>query len=485
MSDQRTLLKAINEKYFDDDDPGEFFGDIVFLNSSPITKNEFFPPIITLCDYGIEIVGHFGLSADKLANVTELDLTDNKLSDWSQILLILKKFPSLKFLNLAYNSFKPPDNQVDIDPTKKTFGLNKLILNGNPLINNWRTVNQFTEMCPYLEELHLSKNEFEVRENDSLSHSSLLYLYMSRNPKIRNLQLLLDSLSGVSSLKSLSLSDCSISEVPSKAFGEKTIINYINLSGNPISTWEEIEKLRDFKHLTELRIQGCPFSDGYPTKERRMLLVARLPNIRILNGGDRIPVDERENYERSFVRYFFDTRHCERPSRWQELVNVHGNLQPLVNVDLAPKTSLSLKIVFGEQERLDVINLYQTVGQFKHLCSGYFNIKVDDFRVFYINQETFEHCGAEEMRLMQKELYTYNIQPGDSFMVQEKYQKSVSMPEGMRRRRRTSSSSKSFSYSPKNKETQKESPGTTPPRRKYAQVHLLSKNNNPMGTPVS
>ncbi|CAB4063714.1 TBCEL [Lepeophtheirus salmonis] len=331
MSDQRTLLKAINEKYFDDDDPGEFFGDIVFLNSSPITKNEFFPPIITLCDYGIEIVGHFGLSADKLANVTELDLTDNKLSDWSQILLILKKM------------------------------------------------------------------------------------------NLKNLQLLLDSLSGVSSLKSLSLSDCSISEVPSKAF----------------VLGKRLKKLRDFKHLTELRIQGCPFSDGYPTKERRMLLVARLPNIRILNGGDRIPVDERENYERSFVRYFFDTRHCERPSRWQELVNVHGNLQPLVNVDLAPKTSLSLKIVFGEQERLDLMI----------------------FRVFYINQETFEHC--------------------------EKYQKSVSMPEGMRRRRRTSSSSKSFSYSPKNKETQKESPGTTPPRRKYAQVHLLSKNNNPMGTPVS
>lgn len=38
-----------------------------------------------------------------------------------------------------------------------------------------------------------------------------------------------------------------------------------------------------------------------------MLLVARLPNVQILNGGDVIPSNEREDAERAFIRFYLDT----------------------------------------------------------------------------------------------------------------------------------------------------------------------------------
>ena len=72
----------------------------------------------------------------------------------------------------------------------------------------------------------------------------------------------------------------------------------------------------------------------------------------MLNGGDKIGPVEREDAERAFIRcslltlnttqilicrHFLDTPEDERPSRFEELVAVHGLLDPLVNVDLTPE----------------------------------------------------------------------------------------------------------------------------------------------------
>ena len=72
------------------------------------------------------------------------------------------------------------------------------------------------------------------------------------------------------------------------------------------------------------------------------MLVARLPNVKVLNGGDMISKTEREDSERAFIRYFLDTPEQERPQRWQELVEVHGILDPLVNIDLSPDMSVKV-----------------------------------------------------------------------------------------------------------------------------------------------
>ena len=72
------------------------------------------------------------------------------------------------------------------------------------------------------------------------------------------------------------------------------------------------------------------------------MLVARLPNVKVLNGGDMISKTEREDSERAFIRYFLDTPEQARPERWQELVEVHGILDPLVNIDLSPDMSVKV-----------------------------------------------------------------------------------------------------------------------------------------------
>ena len=73
------------------------------------------------------ISGHNGIiSRNKLSHVVELDLTDNLLSDWTEICTLLKMFPSLEFLNLSNNLLTPSAEFLHSVSSKMSHGLRKL-----------------------------------------------------------------------------------------------------------------------------------------------------------------------------------------------------------------------------------------------------------------------------------------------------------------------------------------------------------------------
>eukprot|EP00092_Neocalanus_flemingeri_P028397 GFUD01030835.1.p1 GENE.GFUD01030835.1~~GFUD01030835.1.p1 ORF type:complete len:388 (+),score=77.84 GFUD01030835.1:140-1165(+) len=199
-------------------------------------------------------------------------------------------------------------------------------------------------------------------------------------------------------------------------------LHSLNISTTKINSWTEVEKLRKFPGLNDLRIQGCPFLDEYTAHEKRMMLIARLPNVKVLNGGDRIKTTEREDAERSFIRHFLDTPESIRPSRFAELVAVHGLLAPLVNIDLSPDMNIKVSIYHKDECREESISVMQSVKQFKQLLQGYFNVAPANMRLWYYDQEMTKIAGPEEMKFANKELYTYNVIDGDYFVVDEKAQ---------------------------------------------------------------
>lgn len=266
--------------------------------------------------------------------MAELDLTDNLISDWQQVLSLLDTFPSLEFLNLSNNMLNHP-----IDPEAilnspvggKKLPMRKFALNGNRV--DWSTVSLLTRLMPDLEELYLSTNNLgNPRDGDNnnvadedivFKHGSIRQLFLSCNP--------LDNFDEISehvvmrcpNLQLLSLAECPVNTVPSFptdegkriwkclkfelfemafSFSGPICLTSLNLSTTQISSWEEVDKLRNFPSLTELRLQHCPVLRSYTAHERRMLLVARLPNIQVLNGGGKITANEREDAERAFIR---------------------------------------------------------------------------------------------------------------------------------------------------------------------------------------
>ena len=177
----------------------------------------------------------------------------------------------------------------------------------------------------------------------------------------------------------LSLAECPIGLLPHPDDIESipTGLNSLNVSTTKIDSWQEVEKLRKFPGLNDLRIQGCPFLDEFTRKEKRMLLVARLPNVTVLNGGDMITKTEREDAERAFIRHFLETPEEQRPARWQELVDIHGLLDPLVNIDLTPEMNIKVDIRTAICEFIASISLFsglhllqRSVQRGAHLCQA-------------------------------------------------------------------------------------------------------------------
>ena len=165
------------------------------------------------------------------------------------------------------------------------------------------------------------------------------------------------------------------------------------------------------------------------------MIVARLPNIKVcrnhlklflnkpvqvLNGGDPINGQERDEAERSFIRYFLDIQEEKHPKRVSELVAVHGNLDPLVKIDLSPEFFFKVTIYYGDQARNMTVSVRQRVKHFKSKLQQLFHLSPCSMRVWYYDQEMYKVAGPEEMKWPMKGLYTYDIQDGDYFVVEEK-----------------------------------------------------------------
>ena len=60
------------------------------MSCSPESKKGLVPNIISLNNYNINVFGGGGDSGLQLKHITDLDLTDNLVSDWSQVFIVLK-----------------------------------------------------------------------------------------------------------------------------------------------------------------------------------------------------------------------------------------------------------------------------------------------------------------------------------------------------------------------------------------------------------
>ena len=156
-----SLRDSIETKYMDEEeDNQEDFGFIVFVSCSPEVKHGMLPNIITLNNYNIEKFGDFNDLSNRIKHISELDLTDNLLSDWADVAEILASFKNLVFLNLSNNLLNQPldnnNNQIKEKLDNKPLHLKKLVLNGNNV--DWSAALALVDRMPLLEEVMLAPN---------------------------------------------------------------------------------------------------------------------------------------------------------------------------------------------------------------------------------------------------------------------------------------------------------------------------------------
>ena len=151
-------------------------------------------------------------------------------------------------------------------------------------------------------------------------------------------------------------------------------------------------------------------------------------NVQTLNGGGVIGAEEREDAERAFIRHYMEKPESDRPERYGDLINIHGKLEPLVNVDLTPEKRVTITVSCKEISERRCLNVYQTVAELKTKLDGFAGIPGRKMRLFYLDQEMKGVTGPEEMRFPNKQLYSYNISNGDEIIVDSKLGTFKSVP---------------------------------------------------------
>lgn len=371
------------------------------------------PRILTLNDCNIDRAGSTQVIKDLCKDVEELDLAQNEFGDTSEIEKIISHMPKLWFLNLSHNDMseaKPLEMEADLCITS-------LVLNHT--YAPWHVVNSFLRCIPKLEELHLSLNDYaSVGFDTDRDYPSVKQLHISGNP-INSWDHLKHIATCFPNLEKLIMADSSLESIPESFHWSDHFrkLHSINLNNGQFREWEDIDRLNNFPQLDSFRLQGLPVLEEFTEKERRQHLIARLSCAKRLNGSP-IQEKEREDAERAFIRFYLDIN--DKPKRYHELVAKHGKLNPLVNVNLAPKKKAKVNIVYQEQRETIEIHVEKTVKDLKFEIGQLLSMSPSKLRLFYIDKEMSHAFGPEELKFNSKKLYSIQVQDGDEFLVDQK-----------------------------------------------------------------
>ncbi|XP_022086058.1 tubulin-specific chaperone cofactor E-like protein isoform X2 [Acanthaster planci] len=417
----KSLPEAIKEKYLTEDEPlsGMILGQVNIISNLPAIKDSNsgainLPPCLALNYCCIVGAGDEGEVERLCKNVVELDLSENSLSEWKEVLSITGQIPKLRFLNLSSNPLST-DIPVQLAPVPPMAGITNLVLNNTQV--PWSTVHVLLDGTPRLEQLHLSLNKYGMVDSASKAYHSVKLLQFNRNDitdwtDVTKLGQMFPC------LESFYLSENDVRGLTNAVGPHFPSLRSVCLSETGLASWEEIDALAAFPVLAEVRLKRVPLAEAYDEKERHQLMIARLTRRVTRLNGSRIGETEREQAERAFIRYYMNQE--DKPARYHELVATYGNLNPLADVDLRPKTHVHCLVRFEDKCQEWDIPVKQTCGQLKQSLQEFAGLPTSKFRVWYLNRAYTEGCGPTLLQYPGRLLYALRIQDGDEFIIDRK-----------------------------------------------------------------
>lgn len=261
-----TLEKAIQERYLAPEQQS-YVNDELLLEardalSAPFMKvvgmdklrerqsNLKFTEDITICNSTINQAG----SLPSLDSLRALCLQSSCIANWKVVSDIVKQIPSLRSLDLSYNSLITPG----IDETSlKLENLESLIINSCRL-SDWSDVLTVAQMCPSLREFSVKQNDIKQLKDSSEALKNLETLILSDNSiedfeevlKLSNLSMLKELLLNNNKIKSVKLPYCDHNE----RLDIFKSLDTVNLRNNPIDDesrlFNELDKLPALSRLS-------------------------------------------------------------------------------------------------------------------------------------------------------------------------------------------------------------------------------------------
>ncbi|XP_065650179.1 tubulin-specific chaperone cofactor E-like protein isoform X3 [Hydra vulgaris] len=380
--------------------------------------------ILALDGCGINSPGDENAIRSVCPRLKDLDLSHNFLSEWIHVIQIISQLQSLKFLNLSHNPLYLSQSLGEVHNKHNT--LQSLVLNNTKI--NFDALCKILEICPCLEELHLSLNEYETVPIIDQQFKNIKSLHFSSN-NIKSWYHVQNLAHIFTSLTKLILSENDIDSVSSVG-DEFPYLEYLSLSNTQINDWNSLDNLRTFSKLKEIRLNSIPLLNGFKKeKERVFLLMNWLPHVFKINGSI-LNESERDDAERYFIRYYKDK--VEKPSRYHEIVKLRGDLCDLADVKLGKRDIVSLLITGDVEQSFEVEfdtltltrDVYKTVSQICNLNLKQFRLllKEKENNKIYDSDKKYEYMSIPNVTVMfpreGRYLYMYHPKNGDEIELQ-------------------------------------------------------------------
>lgn len=220
-------------------------------------------------------------------NIEELDLSSNLLNSWVGIAAITSQLPRLAVLNVSDNKLAIPENPLSL---KAAFS-NLTQLQMSHMDYTWGTIVQASAMWPRIEVLAVPNNNIKCLEfMDSDVFNQLRVLNLEGN-HIEYWEEV-NKLGQLPNLEQLSLYGCGLRniQVKEKSFSR---LSKLSLSNNRITQWEHISELDKLPMLVDLKLCSNQGFEVYSQETFSHGIIARIGNLQIINGSQISSVDRR------------------------------------------------------------------------------------------------------------------------------------------------------------------------------------------------
>lgn len=198
-----------------------------------------------------------------------------------------------------------------------------------------------------LQELHLSVNTYTTVDlPEAFLHSQLQRLYLNDN-QISEWEELAKLSSAFPNLQALIACNNPIQGIPPLTGETFPALQTLNLNSSCLLSWQSIQHLASLCRLEDLSVLKVPVGERLEPKKRHYAFIARVPRIVKLNKTN-VSDTEREDAERWMVREWEGAP--DPPPVYHQLVQKHGMIQQLADVDLNPPNIVMIKFHFYDNE---------------------------------------------------------------------------------------------------------------------------------------
>lgn len=242
-----------------------------------------------------------GSSIDSMcAHLVSVDLQDNLLSSWTDVVDIARQIPRLSSLFLHGNKIGDIDLNL-LDSYSGSLNNLKIIALNFCGLQSWSSVKALHAVLPAITELYLAANFFQDISSMSPSFFPFVTTIDLSSCSLSCWRSVAEACGDLQSLEALLL-DCNPFEsIEKNQDGKFLKLSRLSLATTRLNSWTDVNALSSYPGLASLRLCNIPLFAGKGASELRPEVVARVAQLQVFNGSNISP-RERSDSEKIYLR---------------------------------------------------------------------------------------------------------------------------------------------------------------------------------------